>query len=242
MLGVEKFVGGQKRVMQAFAMVGVDRPPSQPGVGGRPHSSPVAGTGLGQFVGQRPVDGVHELLLLLSDILLRMTEDLDEFGRRVIDARREREDGSPAFGRRRLLPQPFVKLRHADQGEKVSLIDGERILERRPFALGIAEDPMGRREIDPVRPFAGLAFARDFEMHGGGACISPGQSVGSKPIAGRGLLVVDREHRFEMASRLIAKPGLTRALRFGKVLLDAVDRHIGIDAEQSGSVKRRRKS
>ena len=84
MLAVEKFVGGQKRIMQTFAMVGVDRPPSKPGIGGRPHPSPVARTGLGQVVGQRPVDGVHELLLLLSDILLRVTENLDEFGRRVM--------------------------------------------------------------------------------------------------------------------------------------------------------------
>ena len=74
-----------------------------------------------------------------------------------------------------------------------------------------------------MRPFAGLAFARDFEMHGGRSRIRPRQSVGAEPIARVGLLVVDREHRFEMASRLVATTGSARALPFGQMLPDAVD-------------------
>ena len=95
-------------------MVRVDWPLSKPGIGSRAHSSPVPGTRLGQFVGQCLVNRIHKLLVLLSDILLRMAEDLGELGRWVIDARRDRKDGRPALGRRRLLPQPFVKLGNAD--------------------------------------------------------------------------------------------------------------------------------
>ena len=198
--------------MQAFAMIGVDRPLSQPGVGGGPHSSPVARTGRGQFVGQRLVDCVHELLLLLPDISFRVTENLDEFGRRVIDACREREDGIPAFRGGRLLAQSFVKLRHADQGEKIGLIDGEGILDRRPFASGIADYPLRRREIDPVRPFAGLAFAGDFEMHDGRSCVGPRKSVGTEPIAGCRLLLVDQSTASKWLRAVSARPArLARA-------------------------------
>src|SRR5256885_8480879 len=38
MLAVEILVSGQERVVQALALVGVDRPPAKPGVGSRAHS------------------------------------------------------------------------------------------------------------------------------------------------------------------------------------------------------------
>ena len=88
MIAFEIFVGGQKRVMQALTMVGEDWTPSKPGIGSRPHSPPVTRAGLGQFVGQRPVDGICQLLLLVSEILLRVPENLGELGRWVLDAQR----------------------------------------------------------------------------------------------------------------------------------------------------------
>ena len=97
---------------------------------------------------------------------------------------------------------------------------------------------MGRREIDPVRPFAGLAFARDFEMHGGRSCVGPRKSVGTEPIAGCRLLLVDREHRFEMASRLVGQARATGPRCFGQMLRMLSTDMLRIDAEQSKSVKR----
>src|SRR6185369_17824208 len=99
--------------------------------------------------------------------------------------------------------------------------DGERLLERRPFGLGLAEATPRGREIDPVRPFARLAPAGGFEMKRGRWRVPPREGIRPEPVAGHRLLVVDRQNRFEMTPRLVAKSRSARALPFGQVLLNA---------------------
>ena len=94
-------------------------------------------------------------------------------------------------------------------------------------------------EIDPVGPFARITFARDFEMLRGGLRVGSRQRVSPKPVASGWLLVVDCEHGFEMASRLVATPRQPGAPGFCQMLLDGFRRHARIDAERSKSVKRR---
>src|SRR4051794_32956796 len=105
--------------MQAFAMIRIDRTPSKPSIGRRPHPSPVPGTSGLQFVSQGAVDGMGELLLLLSDILLGVAEDLGELGRWVCNARRERKNRGPALGRPGDFPQSFMKLGNTNQRQQV---------------------------------------------------------------------------------------------------------------------------
>ena len=133
-----------------------------------------------------------------------------------------------------------MKLGDADQREEVGLIDGERFLERGPFALGIPEDAAGRREIDPVRRFARLALARDLEMGGSGAGVRPREGIGTEPIAGRGFFAVEGENRFEMGAGGVAESRVTSALRSGQLLPDTVGRHAAIQAERPRSVKQPR--
>ena len=163
--------------------------------------------------------------MLLSNILLRVPQNLGELGRWVIDARRYGQDGRPAPGRLPIFSEPFVNLRDPDQRQKVGLIDRQRLLERGPLTLGLAEGPTGRRKIDPVRPFAGLAFTRHFKMHDRCPRVGPRQSIGAKPIAGGRLLVVKHQHCFEMVSRIVAAAPLASALPFGEVLLDRAGGH-----------------
>ena len=141
--------------------------------------------------------------------------------------------------RRGLLAQPFVQLGKADQGEQVGLVDGEGLLERRPLAVGIAELAAGRRQVDPQRQLAGIALAGDFEMPRGRGCVGPRQRVDAQPIAGRGLLIVDRQHGFEMAPRLVARARSKRVLRLGQMLIDGGRGHAQCEAQRAKGVKRR---
>jgi hypothetical protein len=75
-------------------------------------------------------------------------------------------------------------------------------------------------------------------MHRGRRCIFPSECIGTQPVAGCRLIIVDREHGFEVKSRFIGQAGLPSALRFGQVLLNAGP-HGEIDAEQCESVKER---
>ena len=107
-----------------------------------------------------------------------------------------------------------------DEDEKVGLINGERMIERRSFFFGIAKSSSSRREVDPVRPLARLARAGDIEMRRCRLSVGAGQGVGAEPITRRRLFSVDRQHGFEMRSCLVAVARAYRALRFGEMVVD----------------------
>ena len=101
------------------------------------------------------------------------------------------------------------------------MIDRQRLLERGTFTFRIAENAMRRRQVDPVRPLARLSLACLAEMHRGRSRVGARQSVGAQPVARGRLFIVDRDGRFEMGSRLVAKSRLAGALALGQMLLDA---------------------
>ncbi len=213
--------------MQALALVGVDRPPAEPRIGRALHAPAVARAGLGQIAGQRRFDRADQLLLPLRRILLGVGEDAGELGRRITNARPERKDRGPALGGGGLFVEALMELGDADQRQEVGLVDPERALEGAAFGLAIAEDSLGRREVDPVRALGRLALAGNFEMGRGGRRVGPCEGLRAKPVAGRRFRLVDRERGLEMGSRLVDQARLAGALRVREMLLNAAGRHNG---------------
>ncbi len=161
---VEKFVGGQKGIMKARALIGIDRPAAELPLETGLETATGQGVGRIHFLRNALFDIGSELRPLIGHETACAGQRLGQLRRNFRQDRGQRQHLPPAVRRRLALIHALLELGHAQLRHEIALVDVDRSLQRVAFSLRIAQAALRRGGIEPQCRFARVGRGSRPEM------------------------------------------------------------------------------
>ncbi|MCP1470039.1 hypothetical protein J3E64_001726 [Sphingobium sp. OAS761] len=162
---VEKFVGGQKGIVQPRAMILINLATSefmiQTGLKAPAHQWLC----IAQMIGDTSFNEIGKGCLVGTDETARLVQRGRQLRRYVWHGACQRQDLAPAVRCGLIFLHPLLELRHAYLRHQVPLVYRDSAIQSGAFPIRIHEPAFGRREVHPKGRFAGINLRGSRKMH-----------------------------------------------------------------------------